>query len=155
VGLEPQLIIGCRWYALLLTRTVITQLALCEIWGGALAVVSRRLIAVAWRLLVEVGWRRCCSVRLLECCCLLRLARWGVQFSEDRWSQGVSWSGWLRVLTLRRPAPVAGYIATSRTCHANTRNSLLEMYLPTGPRHLADWSVFYGYFCCCLETNPI
>jgi hypothetical protein len=31
VGLIPQLILGCRWYALLLTRSVNTQLALCEV----------------------------------------------------------------------------------------------------------------------------
>jgi hypothetical protein len=34
VGVSPQLILVCRWYALLLTRSVNTQLALCE-WGSA------------------------------------------------------------------------------------------------------------------------
>jgi hypothetical protein len=42
---------GCRWYALLLARSVNTQLALC----GALDVAGRRLVAMAGRLVVEVG----------------------------------------------------------------------------------------------------
>jgi hypothetical protein len=46
-GFPPQLILGCRWCALLLTRSVNTQPALC----GA----GRRLVAVAGRLVVEVG----------------------------------------------------------------------------------------------------
>jgi hypothetical protein len=33
-GFGPQLIFGCGWYALLLTHTVHTQLALCKICGG-------------------------------------------------------------------------------------------------------------------------
>jgi hypothetical protein len=48
---KPQLVLGCRWYALLLTRTVNTQLALC----GALDITGRRLVAMAGRLVVEVG----------------------------------------------------------------------------------------------------
>jgi hypothetical protein len=43
--------LGCKWYALLLTRSVNTQLALC----GAPDVTVRRLVAVAERLVVEVG----------------------------------------------------------------------------------------------------
>jgi hypothetical protein len=50
-GFYSQLMFGCRWYALLLTRSVNTQLALC----GALGVTGRRLVAVAGRLVVEVG----------------------------------------------------------------------------------------------------
>jgi hypothetical protein len=42
----PQLKFGCRWYALLLTCSVNTQLALCE----ALDVTGRRLIAMDGRL---------------------------------------------------------------------------------------------------------
>jgi hypothetical protein len=43
-------LLDCRWYALLLTRTVNTPLALCEAWGEALAVTGRLLIAMAGRL---------------------------------------------------------------------------------------------------------
>jgi hypothetical protein len=42
---------GCRWYVLLLARSVNTQLALC----GVLDVTGRRLIVMAGRLVVEVG----------------------------------------------------------------------------------------------------
>jgi hypothetical protein len=49
-----------------------------------------------------------------------------------------SWSGWFH-LSFRRPAPVSGYIASSRTCRANTRTALLEMYMLTDPRHLGNW----------------
>jgi hypothetical protein len=47
---SPQVIKGCRWYALLLASSVITQLALCGALGGALDVTGRRLIAMAGRL---------------------------------------------------------------------------------------------------------
>jgi hypothetical protein len=42
-------------------------------------------------------------------------------------------------LSLRRPAPVPGYIAAYRTCRANTRTALLELYVLTGPCYLVDW----------------
>jgi hypothetical protein len=45
-----QLMFGCRWYALLLARSVNTQLALCGAWSGAFDVTGRRLIAMAGRL---------------------------------------------------------------------------------------------------------
>jgi hypothetical protein len=38
---------------------------------------------------VQVGWRRCCLEDCRECCSSLGLARWGVLFSEARWSQRV------------------------------------------------------------------
>jgi hypothetical protein len=135
------------------------------------------------RLAVEVSWWRRCLEDCWECCYSLRLARWGVLFSEARWSQRVSWSdragwspmkpeselmrlGWLKPnearewvdpagshLSLYRPAPIAGYIATYRTCRANTRTALLEVNMLTGPRHLADWTVFHVCPCWCLEEN--
>jgi hypothetical protein len=40
----------CRWYALLLARSINTQFALCEAWRGALDVTGRRFIAMAGRL---------------------------------------------------------------------------------------------------------
>jgi hypothetical protein len=79
---------------------------------------------------VQVSWRRCCLEDCWECCSSLRLARWGVRFSEARWSQRVDLPG--SHLSLRRPAPVAGYIATYRTCRAYTRTALLELYVLTG-----------------------
>jgi hypothetical protein len=48
--IPSQLMFGCRWYALLLARTVSTQLALCGVESGALDVTGRRLIAMAGRL---------------------------------------------------------------------------------------------------------
>jgi hypothetical protein len=45
----------CRWYALLLTRTVNTPLALCEDGSEALDVTGRLFIAMAGRLVAEVG----------------------------------------------------------------------------------------------------
>jgi hypothetical protein len=49
-GGSHNLMFGCRWYALLSTRTVNTQLALCEASGGALDVTGRLLIAMAGQL---------------------------------------------------------------------------------------------------------
>jgi hypothetical protein len=46
-AVSPQLILGCRWYALLLAGSVNTQLALCGAGSGALGVTGRRLIAMA------------------------------------------------------------------------------------------------------------
>jgi hypothetical protein len=54
-AVSPQLILGCRWYALLLERSVNTQLSLCGAGSGALDVTDRRLIAMAGRLVVEIG----------------------------------------------------------------------------------------------------
>jgi hypothetical protein len=59
VGLEPQLILGCRWYALLLTRFVHTQLALCDAWGGAPCCYWSAVGCDGRATVVEVGWRRC------------------------------------------------------------------------------------------------
>jgi hypothetical protein len=50
-AVSPQLMFVCTWYALLLARSVNTQLSLC----GALSVTGRRLVAVTGRLVVEVG----------------------------------------------------------------------------------------------------
>jgi hypothetical protein len=54
-AVSPQLILGCRWYALLLARSVNTQLALCGAGSGALDVTGRRFVAMAGRLVIEVG----------------------------------------------------------------------------------------------------
>jgi hypothetical protein len=70
VALGPQLILGCRWYAPLLTRSVNTRLALAELEVELLDVTGLRLVAeaagdlwsksavgaaLAGRLVVEVG----------------------------------------------------------------------------------------------------
>jgi hypothetical protein len=60
-------------------------------------------------------------------------------------------------LSLSRPAPVAGYIVTYRTCCANTRTALLELYVLIGLRHL-DNSLYWtelSRLVNCLEANPI
>jgi hypothetical protein len=54
-AVSPQLILGCRWYALLLARSVNTQLALCGAGSGALNVTGQQLIVMAGRLVVEIG----------------------------------------------------------------------------------------------------
>jgi hypothetical protein len=109
---------------------------------------------MAGRLVVEVGWRRCCLEACWECCSWLRLARWAVLFSEARWSQRVDLAG--SHLSLFRPAPVAGYIATYRTCCKNTRTALLEMYVLTGPKHLDNWLDWTNLrrLLSCLEADP-
>jgi hypothetical protein len=50
-AVSPQLMFGCRWYALLLARSVNTQHALC----GALGVTGRLFVAMAGRLEAEVS----------------------------------------------------------------------------------------------------
>jgi hypothetical protein len=85
---------------------------------------------------VEVGWRRCCLKDCWECCYSLGLAQWEVLFSEHRWSQRVDPA--CSHLSPHWPAPVPGYIATSRMCHAN---ALLEMYVLTCPRQLGNCGV--------------
>jgi hypothetical protein len=71
-GVIPsQLILGCRWYALLLTRSVNTQLALRGAWSGASECYWSAVgCGGSGRLVVEVGWRRCggratCRSRLM------------------------------------------------------------------------------------------
>jgi hypothetical protein len=73
-----------------------------------------------WATVVEVG-----------------LAWWGVLFSEAQWSQRVDLAG--SHLSLHRPAPIAGYIVTYRTCRVSTLTALLEPNVLTHPSHLADW----------------
>jgi hypothetical protein len=88
---------------------------------------------------VEVGWRRCCLEDCWECCSSPRLAR--CTYCSVRPDEAREWvdpAGFH--LSLRRPAPVPGYIATYRTCRSNTRNALLELYVLTGPCHL-DWLI--------------
>jgi hypothetical protein len=88
-GIPPHLILGCRWYALLLALFVNTQLALCgALWCYWLAVGCDGRATV-----VKVGWRRYCLEDCWECCSSLGLARWGVLFSEARWNQRVDLAG--------------------------------------------------------------
>jgi hypothetical protein len=67
-----------------------------------------------------------------------------------------AWSGALDVTDGRLiAAPIAGYVATYRTCRANTRTAMLELYVLIGLRHfrywLADW---LRRLLNCLEANP-
>jgi hypothetical protein len=151
-GVTTQLILGCGWYALLLARTVITQFALCEAWIGALDVTGRRLIAMAGRLVVEVGWRCRCLEDCWECCSSLSSldgACCSVKHDEARDLGGSH-------LSFRQPAPIAGYIATYRTCYVSTRTALLGLFMLTGPRHLRNWINWTDLLRLlnCLEADP-
>jgi hypothetical protein len=110
---------------------------ICRTCGLVLDVIGRLLIAMAGRLVV-VGWRCCCLEDCWECCSV----------KPDEVREWVDSAG--SHLNLCRPAPVAGYIVTSRMCHANTRSALLDCNLLTGLSHRADWSVFrsqsWSYF---------
>jgi hypothetical protein len=96
----PTIKVHCRWYALLLTRSVNTQLALCEAWGGALWCYWS---AVGCDGPATCSWSRLTALLLGDCwewaCSSLRLAWGGVLFSEARWSQRVDLL--LSVVTLR------------------------------------------------------
>jgi hypothetical protein len=91
-AVSPQLMFVCRWYALLLARSVNTQLALCEAWSGALDVTGRLLMR----------WPGdCSSSRLMAL--LLGTLLGMLLFTEARsmgravqWSpmKPESWSGW-------------------------------------------------------------
>jgi hypothetical protein len=88
VGVAPQLMLGCGWYAPLLTHSVNTQLALYEVWDGApwcywSVVGCDRRATCSWSRLTALLLGDCC-----QCACSsLRLAWWGVLFSEARWSR--------------------------------------------------------------------
>jgi hypothetical protein len=121
-GFPSQLMFGCRLHALLLTRSVNIQLALC----GALGVTGRRLVAVAGRLVVEVGWRRCCLEDCRECCSSLRLS----MGRAVHWSpmKPESWSSWFPLKSLPTFS-CRCYIATYGTCRANTRKHCSQQYM--------------------------
>jgi hypothetical protein len=85
------------------------------------------------------SWSRLTTLLLERLLGVLTL-HWGTLFSEARWSHRVDLAG--SHLSLRQPAPVAGCIVTCRTCRANMQTALVEMYMLTGPSHLADWNVF-------------
>jgi hypothetical protein len=76
-------------------------------------------------------WPRDCNRSRLTALLLERLPgvlalHWG---SLARWSQRVDLAGSHQ--SLRRPAPIAGYIAASRTYGVNTQTALLELNLLT------------------------
>jgi Na+-transporting NADH:ubiquinone oxidoreductase subunit NqrB len=88
----------------------------------------------------DCSWSRLTALLLGR---LLRVLLFTLALSLGRavqWSQRVDPAG--SHLSLRRPAPVAGFIATYRTCHVSTRTALIELNVLTGPSRLADWSVF-------------
>jgi hypothetical protein len=127
------------------------------------------------RLVGEIGWRHCDG---RATCGRSRLT--ALRWPDDLWSKSTDgaaletigsvalhWGSLDRtccsvepdeageLIWLLRPAPVVGYITAYRTCRANTRTALLEMYVLTGRGHLAYWLVFRLYFCWSLEANPI
>jgi hypothetical protein len=75
----------------------------------------------------------CCSVKTDEARKWVDPAGWGCLLFADLL---------LSLVTLRLPERA-------------TWTALLGVYMLTGPRHLADWRVFYVYFCCCLQANSI
>jgi hypothetical protein len=120
-----------------LTRSVNTQLALCEVWGGALDVTGRRLVAVAGRLVVEVGWRRCC----LETAGSVLALHWG-SLGQACCSVKPDEAGeliWL--VPIKAFADLLLSVVTLRLTERATQTALLVMYVLTGPRHLADCGI--------------
>jgi hypothetical protein len=130
--------IGCRWYALLLTRSVNTyttcimrslRQSSCCYWS-AVDFSGRATV-------VEVGWRRCCLEDCWKCCSSPRLFRRDVLFSEARWSQRVSWSSWFPLKSLQT--------CFYRWLHCELQNvpceyanCTLELNVLIGPSHLSD-----------------
>jgi hypothetical protein len=69
---------------------------------GSLKWSSLMLLVSGWlRWPGDGSWSRLTGLLLGDCwecvCSSLRFAWWGVLFSETRWSQRVSWSGWFPV----------------------------------------------------------
>jgi hypothetical protein len=96
-------------------RAVQWSLMKPESWSGWFPIKSSPL-----RWPGDCSWSRLTALllgRLLEVLFFTEARSWGVLFSEAQWSQRVDLAD--SHLSLCRPAPVAGYIATYRTCRAN------------------------------------
>jgi hypothetical protein len=92
-----------------LTRSVNTQLGYVELLMLLVGCWLRWPGDCSWR-----RWRRCCLEDYWECCSSLGFAWWGVLFSESRWSQKVSWSGWFPL----KPLPTC----SNRWLHCRLQN---------------------------------
>jgi hypothetical protein len=159
-AVSPQLMLGCGWYAPLIGTLckykvwVMRSLRRCSRCGGDIPVGC----GGSGRLVIEVGWRRCdgrercgwgrlTALLLEDCwectCSSLRLACWGVLFSEDRWGQRVDLAGsrW----SLRRPASVG--VAAYRTCRASCTGGMCVL---TG-REASSWL----WRLSCLFLRPL
>jgi hypothetical protein len=93
VGCSHKMYSVARWYALLLTRSVNTQLVLCEAWCGAPWRYWSVVGCDGRATVVEVGWWRCCletagSVLALHWGSLGRRAVQWIPMNPE------SWSGW-------------------------------------------------------------
>jgi hypothetical protein len=139
-GFPTQLILGCRWYALLLTRSVNTQFTLCGAlgvtgwlrwpgecsWSRLTALLLGRLLGVLF--LTEAG--ACCSVKPDEARELIRLVPTKV-FADLL----------LLLFTLRlteRATRTAGIVSVNR---------------PEASSLLADWTELRRLLNC-LEADP-
>jgi hypothetical protein len=111
----------CRRYALLLTRSVNTQLALCGAPWCYWSVVDCDGRATV----VEVGWRRCCLGVLLFTGA--RSMGRAVQWSP---MEPVSWSGSFPLK--HSPTCLQNVPREHAKCTAGT-------YVPTGPSHVGYW----------------
>jgi hypothetical protein len=162
-------LLDCRWYALLLTRTVNTPLALCKAWGGTLDVTGRMLIAMAVRLVIEVGWRRCCLEDCWECLLftgarsLGRAVQWSPMKPE-------SWSVWLPLKSSStcscrwlhcdfENVPCEHPNCAARTQHANSSessswlteaSSRISLFMSWGGPKCRHHSKQFMYCCDCL-----
>jgi hypothetical protein len=147
----------CDGMHFLLAHCVNTQLALRGAWN--LETVLSMLLVGGWLLWPgEYSWSRLTALMLGRLLGVLlfteaRLMGCVVQWSPMKPESWVDLAG--SHLSLRQPAPIAGYIVTYRTCRTNTRTAMLEMHVLTGCRHLADWLVFRLYCYWSLEVSPI
>jgi hypothetical protein len=119
-GVSPQFVLGCRWYALLLTCSVNIRLALCGAWSGALDVTGWRSGdlqlksadgVASWKAAGSVAFHwsslggACCSVKPDEARELIRLVP--TQVFADlllsmvtlRLTERATWTRELNVLT--------------------------------------------------------
>jgi hypothetical protein len=128
VGVSPQLILGCRWYALLLARSVNTQLALCRAWGGALCYWS----AVGCDSRETFSWSRLTAMllwRLLGV--LLFTGARSMRRAAVHWRsmKPESWSGWFPL----KSSPTCSY----RWLHCYLQNVHANC---TAGKVCANWS---------------
>jgi hypothetical protein len=136
---SPQLILGCWWYAPLLTHSVNTQLALCgALWCYWSAVGCDGRATCSWSRLTALLLGDC-----WECACSsLRLAWWGVLFSEAPLKSSPTCScWWLRYGLQNVPRE-----------HANCTAGMRVL---TGRGHLADCGVFHVCFSVFLSGGEI
>jgi hypothetical protein len=130
--------LGCRLYALLLTRSVYTQLALCDARGGAPWCYWSAVDCDGRATVVEVGWRRCCLKNCWECLLFTGARSMG---------RAVQWNPMKPESELIRLVPLKSSPTCSRHwLHCDLQNvprkhakCTAGNYVLTGPRHLGYW----------------